>query len=77
MLNDFIAKLPIDVIRKVEIEDDKVFIPTTIDRNEFYKNHQQAIENQESLTPEKAIYLASVNSTNRRKSIAELLVRGR
>jgi len=77
MLNDFIAGLPIDVIRKVEIEDEKIFIPTKIDSNEFYKKHKEQIEDDTTLTPEKAIYLTSLTEPKSRKSISQLLIRGR
>ena len=77
MLNDFIAGLPIDVIRKVEIEDEKIFIPTKIDSNEFYKKHKEQIEDDTTLTPEKAIYLTSLTEPKARKSISQLLIRGR
>ena len=77
MLNDFIASLPIDVIRKVEIEDEKIFIPTKIDSNEFYKKYKDQVESDRGLTDEKAIYLASTVTPKPRKSIPELLIRGR
>lgn len=77
MLNDFIAGLPIDVIRKVEVEDEKIFIPTKVDSSEFYKKHKDQIEDNSTLTPEKAIYLTSLAEPQARKSISQLLVRGR
>ena len=77
MLKDFIASLPIDVIRKVEIEDEKIFIPTKIDSNEFYKKYREEVESIQGLTEEKAIYLASTVTPKPRKSIPELLIRGR
>lgn len=77
MLNDLLAKLPIDVLRQVEVEDDKITIPTKIDSNEFYKSLKDEIESTDTFSPEKAIYLASTHQPQRRKSISELLVRGR
>lgn len=77
MLNDFIASLPIDVIRRVEIEDEKIFIPTKIDANEFYRKYKDQVESINGLTDEKAIYLASTVTPKPRKSIPELLIRGR
>ncbi len=77
MLNDFIASLPIDVIRRVEIEDEKIFIPSKIDANEFYKKYREEVESTQGLTEEKAIYLASTVTPKPRKSIPELLIRGR
>ena len=55
MLKDFIASLPIDVIRRVEIEDEKIFIPSKIDTNEFYKKYREEVESTRGLTEEKAI----------------------
>lgn len=77
MLKDFIASLPIDVIRRVEIEDEKIFIPSKIDANEFYKKYREEVESIRGLTEEKAIYLASTATPKPRKSIPELLIRGR
>lgn len=77
MLNDFIATLPIDVMRKVEIEEEKIFIPAKIDSNEFYKKYKDDIEAGRGFSDEKAIYLASTNTPQPRKSISSLLIRGR
>lgn len=76
MLKDFIAKLPISVIVGTEIEDTKVAIPTTINTGEFYSKFKSEIES-DGLTPEKAIYLASINKPKSRKSISSLLIKGR
>lgn len=77
MLKDFLSKLPIDVIRKIEIEEDKIFIPTKINSEEFYKKFSNEIEDADGLTDEKAIYLASIATPQPRKTISQLLVRGR
>lgn len=77
MLNDFIATLPIDVIRKVEVEDDKIVIPAKIDSKEFYKKHKEEIDTDIGFSAERAIYIVSVSVPQSRKSISELLIRGR
>lgn len=76
MLKNFIARLPIDTIKQVEIEDDKVTIPTQVNPMEFYKEHRTEVESL-SLTPEKAIYLAASNSPKTTLSIKSLLIKGR
>ncbi len=58
MLNDYISGLPIDVIIKTEIEDQKAIMPTNIDAADFYKLHAEDID-VNSLTSEKGIYVAS------------------
>ena len=77
MLNDYIASLPIDVIRKVEVDEEKIVIPIKVDSGEFYKKHKENIEKTDELTPEKAIYLTSISEAKPRKSISQLLIRGR
>lgn len=76
MFKDFLAKQPISVVVATEIEEDKIHLPTKVNPNEFYKEHQPNIE-VESLSTEKAVYLASVNSPKRTMTIRSLLVNGR
>lgn len=58
-LKDYIAKQPIDVIIKTEIEENKVILPIEIDVKEFYKAFKNEIDS-DQFTPEKAIYIASI-----------------
>lgn len=60
MLKDFISKLPLDVIIKTELENNRVFLPSKIDPAAFYKEHKSEV-NQNSLTEEKALYLAAMH----------------
>lgn len=59
ILNDFLAKLPIDKIIKTEILDNKITLPVEVDPNKFYKDFRSAIK-VEQLSPEKAIFVASL-----------------
>lgn len=76
MLKNFIARLPIDVITQIEIDETKVSIPSQIDPVDFYKEHRDEIESS-GLTSEKAIYLAARNIPKKTLSIRSLLVKGR
>lgn len=60
MLKDFIAKQPINVIIKTEITSNRVVLPVKVDPDAFHNKFQNEIESV-NLTPEKAIYLASIN----------------
>ena len=72
MFKDFLAKQPIDKIIKTIITDNKVAVPIKIDTKNFYKDFQQEID-QETLTTEKAIFLASLNSNSEMKTSIDLL----
>ena len=72
MLNDFIAKLPLETIIQTEIEDNRVILPTIIDSKDFYKTFSTEIE-AETLTTEKAIYVASTYSVKRMITTKDLL----
>lgn len=56
--NDFLAKLPLDILRQVELSETRIIIPCPIDANAFYQTFSTDIE-AETLTDEKAIYIAS------------------
>jgi len=72
MLNDFLAKQPIDVIINTEITDEKVILPNKVDSDSFYKKFQAEIEADE-LTTEKAIYIASTNKPAEFNTSTQLL----
>lgn len=57
-LKDFIAKLPIETIQKTNIYENKITLPTEVNKLDFYKNFKNRIE-QNTLTNEKAIYVVS------------------
>lgn len=59
VLNDFLAKLPIDKIIKTEILDNKITLPVEIDPVKFYKDFRTQIK-VANLSPEKAIFAASL-----------------
>lgn len=59
ILNDFIAKLPIEKIIKTEILDNKITLPVEVDPTKFYKDFKAAIK-VPTLSPEKAIFVASL-----------------
>lgn len=58
MLKDYLASLPINVLKKTKITSTEVNVPTKIDPIEFYKLMSTEV-NASGLTPEKAIYVAS------------------
>ena len=58
MLKNYLASLPINVLKKTRITSTEVKVPTKIDPIEFYKLMSEEI-NSTTLTPEKAIYIAS------------------
>lgn len=62
-LKDFIAKQPMNIIVRTEIEDNKVILPVNIDTKAFYKDFSNEI-NSEGLPPEKAIFIAAQNLDN-------------
>jgi hypothetical protein len=72
MLNDFLAKLPIDVIIQTEIEESRIVLPIKIDSKAFYKSFSTQIES-DTLTTEKAIYIASTYPTKPMKTAKDLL----
>lgn len=72
MLKDFISKLPIDVIVKTEITDERVTLPTAIDALSFYKEFSKEVDDP-TLTAEKAIYIASSHASASTPSYQELL----
>lgn len=76
MLKDFIAQQPSSVIRNVIVDEQRVSIPTHIDRVVFFKMFKEDIES-ETLTDEKSIYTASLVTPKGKKSLQELLVKGR
>lgn len=59
ILNDFLARLPIEKIIKTEILDDKITLPVEVDPMKFYKDFKAAIKVTD-LSPEKAIFVASL-----------------
>lgn len=61
-LKDYISKLPIEKILKTEILDDKITLPVKVDPNKFYKDFSSVIKT-EDLSPEKAIFAASISDT--------------
>lgn len=72
-LKDFIAKQPMNIIVRTEIEDNKVILPVSIDTKAFYKDFSNEI-NSEGLTPEKAIFIATQNlENNKMKTSIDLL----
>lgn len=72
MLNDFLSKLPIDVIIKTEITDDIVEVPIAIDSDEFYNEFKTEIEDN-NLTNEKCIYVSSLYQFKRPITAFDLL----
>lgn len=74
MLNDFIAKLPIDTILQTEILDDSIRLPIEVDGQSFYKDFETDIK-ENSLTTEKAIYAATLVASEKIKSVSELLTK--
>lgn len=59
ILNDFLAKLPIDKIIKTEILNNKITLPVEVDSTKFYKDFKAQIKSSQ-LTTEKAIFVASL-----------------
>lgn len=59
ILNDFISKLPIEIIIKTKILDTKIILPIKVDPIKFYEDFSVEIKT-EQLTPEKAIFVASL-----------------
>lgn len=59
VLNDFLAKLPIDKLIKTEILNNKITLPIEVDPIKFYKDFKSAIKVND-FTPEKAIFVASL-----------------
>lgn len=72
MLNDFIAKLPITTIIQTEIENNRVILPAAIDSKDFYKTFSSEIDT-DTLTTEKAIYVASTYPVKKMKTSKDLL----
>lgn len=72
MLNDFISKQDINIIKKIEIYDDKVIFPMKINVDEFYKEFSEMIKNNE-FTTEKALFVASKYNKDKAKSSIDLL----
>lgn len=76
MFKDFIVKLPTEAILQTVIDETCVKLPVKVDPNAFYRDFQTEIESV-GLTPEKAIYLAAVNTPKPTLSIKSLLIKGR
>lgn len=72
-LKDFIAKLPIEIIQKTNIYENKITLPTEVNKLDFYKKFKNRIE-QNTLTNEKAIYVVS-NSKSHLESINNILLK--
>lgn len=56
---DFISKLPIGVIVKTEILDNKITLPSKIDPIKFYQDFNTEIK-ASTLTTEKALFVCSM-----------------
>lgn len=72
MLNDFIAKQDINLIKKIEIYDYKILFPIKIEVDDFYKEFTTEI-NSSNFTTEKALFIASKYNKNKSKTISDLL----
>jgi len=72
MLNDFLAKQPIDVIINTEITEKRVIFPNKIDSDAFYKEFSSKIESSH-LTTEKSLYIGSIHKPKKYISALELL----
>ena len=72
-LKDFIAKLPIETIQKTNIYENKITLPTEVNKLDFYKKFKNRIE-QNTLTNEKAIYVVS-NSKSYLEPINNILLK--
>lgn len=57
--NDFLAKIPVEKLIKVEILDNKIVLPIEIDLKQFYKDFSDDIK-VVGLSTEKAIFAASL-----------------
>lgn len=76
MFNDYLATLPSKVVEETVVDAERVSLPTTIDIRHFEATFRDRIEEKE-LTPEKAVYLASTRTPKQRKSVSDLLRKGR
>lgn len=72
MLNDFLAKQPIDVIIDTEITDTRVVLPIKVEPDGFYRLHKDDIESTD-LTAEKSIYIGSTHTQRPYQSASSLL----
>lgn len=77
MLNDFLAAQSTQVLKRVELTEDRVCIPTAIKPDSFYKTFKVDIESEEVYSAEKALYAASKVPNRESKTISHLLVKGR
>lgn len=77
MLNDFLAAQPTQVLKRVEVTEERVCIPVAIKPDSFYKTFKTDIESEEVYSVEKALYAASKVPVKDSKSISRLLVKGR
>lgn len=71
-LKDFISKLPIDKIAKVEITQNRIVLPTNIDATSFYNDFKTNIKSP-TLTDEKAIYACATIEKSKYISSIDLL----
>ena len=70
--NDFLSKQSIKVIVQTEITDSRVSLPVEVDSKAFYKEFSTDIESN-TLTTEKAIYIASMEDTSNMITSRDLL----
>lgn len=69
---DFLSKQPIHIIVNTEVTDEKVILPTLVDSKSFYKSFSNEIES-ETLTIEKAVYIASTEKSSSMDTSKDLL----
>lgn len=72
MLNDFIAKQDINLIKKIEIYGNRILFPIKIDSNSFYKEFNTEIIS-DNFTTEKALFVASKYDKNKSRTSMDLL----
>lgn len=72
MLKNYLAELPMNVLKKTRITSTQVTVPTRIDPIEFHKLMRDQI-NKPELTPEKAIFIAARETRQGYKTSINLL----
>lgn len=72
MLKNYLAELPMNVLKKTRITDTQITVPTKIDPIEFHTLMKEGI-NKPELTPEKAIFIAARENRQGYKSSINLL----
>lgn len=72
MLNDFIAKQDINLIKKIEIYNNKILFPIKIEADKFHKEFNTKINTNE-FTTEKALFIASKYEKNKSISSIDML----